>query len=216
MTVSLIRVEGLCSLTAAHVAGTLALQGRTLVDKSWRSAAAWSSLPLALSGVLDDDDATRLAWVSLRGLSEDRIALLADGVAEAHADRVRAALAERIAARRRLGDHVVLITDLPGCFAEPLLDGLGADERWTNALEVRSGRATGALEQPLVSSRLAGNALRTWCEARGTRPEHCTAFAARSSDVALLASVGHPCAVRPDRALASHARRLGWPVEVRG
>lgn len=213
MTATFIRVEGICPVTAAHVACDLALQSRTLADKAWRTAAAWSSRPLALGGLLDDDDATRLAWVALRGVSEDRVAVLAESVVERLETRIDPLLRELVARRRALGDHIVLITDLPVVFAKPLLADLDADELWSNRLEVRAGRLTGALESPLVASRLAATALRAWSETTDRPLQHCTAYAARGTDLTLLSSVGNPCAVRPDRHLSSAARRFGWPVE---
>jgi phosphoserine phosphatase len=212
MTVTFLRVEGVSPLTPARLAGQLALQSRSLADKAWRTAAVWSSVPFG--GLIDDDDATRWAWVALRGWSEDRLQLLADEVVAPFADRVRTPLAPLIRQRRRQGDRVVLVTDLPARFADPLLGSLGADAVWSNRLSVQAGRLTGALVAPLVSSRLGGQALRDWAAAEGCALECCTAYASRASDAPLLSAVGHPCAVDPDRALARMADRFGWPVAV--
>lgn len=213
---SLIRTDGLVpALDPARVAGALAIQARTLPDRVWRVGAALASAPLTLGGVLDADDGGRLAWLSTRGMSEDRLDILCGPLGEALQDAVARSLLPSIVQRRRAcGDLVVLATDLPERIARSALQRLAPDEILANRLELRGGRATGRLHEPLVSARLGGSRLKAWCAARDLELDRLTAFASRDVDTPLLASVGHPCAVHPDRALRQHALRLGWPVET--
>ncbi len=50
-------------------------------------------------------------------------------------------------------------------------------------------------------------------ERDGLDLDHCWAYSDSATDVPMLAAVGHPVAVNPDRELAKVARERGWLVE---
>jgi len=205
-------VPGLSTITAS---GALAIRTRTLADKLWRVGAVVAGASLGPVGVLSADDALRLAWLPLRGISEDRLAIVGEDLARSWVDRVRSSpVSDLVARRRALGDRIVLATDLPLRLAQPLFAELLADELFANRLESRGGQLTGRLEDPLCSARLGGVELRRWADGAGVDLGRSVAYGARQDDLCLLASVGEPCAVDPDRTLRAHARRHGWALEV--
>lgn len=85
--------------------------------------------------------------------------------------------------------------------------GVGATE-----LEVRNGKFSGKLAGPQISRERKGLAVKRWGDRYDLSLAESFAYANSFDDLAMLESVGKPCAVNPDRKLLRHARRLRWPV----
>ena len=217
-TVAFFRVEGvLVKRPALAAPAWLAANAQTFRQRLFGLGTVLAAAPLALPGtpVSDPTTAARLAWAGLRDVSEDRLILLGETYYQAWLKDAITPAADRLLAQaRKRGDRVVLLSDGIDVIVQHLADALGADELVCNRLELRNGRATGRLADPIVGTHTGGRWLRDYAAANGLELDRCTAYGHGQSDVALLSAVGRPCAVNPDLALRRAARDLDWPVVV--
>lgn len=209
---ALFRVEGVIVPRPAHLAAAwLAANALHLSERAARVGAVALATPFAL-GFGDVVTGHRLAWAALRGTSDDRLRVLGEEYAQTVLVPAIRPLAVDLAERaRREGCAVVLVSDHVGPVARPLAEHLRADHVVSNELEMRSGRATGRLVDPVVS-RFGGAALHQLAERHGLDLSRSRAYGARAEDQLLLSAVGLPCAVCPDGALRRAARDMDWPV----
>lgn len=119
---------------------------------------------------------------------------------------------ELLAAHRRLGRDVWIVSSSGQEIVEPLAHYLGVPE----VLATRSGidddgRYDGTLEFFAYGPHKA-TAIRQVAEARGYDLERCYAYSDSVTDLPMLAAVGHPVAVNPDRELRAAARAMDWEV----
>jgi len=118
-----------------------------------------------------------------------------------------------VAAHKRAGRPVVVVTSATRYQAEPVAQALGADHLLCSRLEVDAdGVITGRVERPTcfgIGKRRAAEELagehdldlgQSWFYTDG------------SEDLPLLEAVGNPRPLNPDRRLARKARKRGWPV----
>lgn len=205
------RVEGpILSRPSALAAAWLAASSQELSLRLGRLAAVGLAAPLRLG--MDATTATRVAWMGLRGMTEDRLEILGEEYFEAHLrGAIRPVASELLARARREGQVIVLVSDHLEPIARPLLAALDADLLVANRMEIRDGRATGRLLDPVVG-RLGGAWLKSFAAEHGLDLGRSCAYGAHEADVALLSAVGLPCAVHPDRGLRAAARDLDWPV----
>jgi phosphoserine phosphatase len=168
----------------------------------------------SLLGQADRVLANRLAYLPLRDLSEDRIAVLADeywgGMLR---DRVLQGGVELMRDARRRGQRVVLISDGLSQVVELLVAHLRhVDDYVCNKLETRDGLATGKLLEPVVG----GHDLAAWAKRyaleHGLDLAGSTVYAAHGPDLLLMSAVGSACAVNPDFTLRRAARQADWPI----
>jgi HAD superfamily phosphoserine phosphatase-like hydrolase len=154
----------------------------------------------------------RLQWSALRGMSEDRLVILGEEVYETQlADTVRQVGRDLLARARQEGRRIVLVSDNLDVVVEHLARDLGVEDWRANRMELRNGRATGRLLDPVVST-LAGTQLHDYADEHGLDLRQCTGYGASAEDAVLLSAVGLPCAVEPDRALRRLATEHRWPV----
>ena len=175
-----------------------------------------------LFGLLSQNDrgtSTRMAWLSLRGMTEDRLAVLAEEYLEERlAPRILdggLALLKRLRREKR---KVVLLSESIEQLARPLADRLAAQvgaapyELICNRLELRRGEVSGSLLDPLVGDHDGGALIKRHAAEHGYDLGQASAYAAHGPDLLLLAAVGRPCAVNPDYTLRKAARASGWPL----
>ncbi len=205
------RAEGpILSRSAALAAAWLAANSQRIGLRVARLAAVGLSAPARVA--LDPTTATRVAWMGLRGMSEDRLEVLGEEYFEVHLrGAIRPVGRDLLARARREGQVVVLVSDHLEPIARHLAAHLGADHLVANRIEIRHGRATGRLCDPVVG-RLGGGWLRDFAAEHDLDLARSCAYGARDGDIPLLSAVGLPCAVHPDRALRAAARDLDWPV----
>jgi HAD superfamily phosphoserine phosphatase-like hydrolase len=203
------RVEGALSpRPTALAAATLAANAQGLGERLFRLGAA----PLALVPLQDTRLSARLTWLSLRGMSEDRLVILGEEFFSAKiAPNLRPVGLELARRARADGLRVVLVSDSLDVVMGPLAALIGAQDLICNRLELRDGRATGRLIAPVIG-RFGGRPLREYADNHGIDLAASRAFGASSTDTPLLSAAGFPCAVHPDRALRSMAQELDWPV----
>jgi HAD superfamily hydrolase (TIGR01490 family) len=172
-------------------------------------------------------DAPRLAWAEVRdrrrfnellfahyrGMSEDRLLVLADEIFEEVAlPRLRPGSVELVDACKRAGFRVVLITGALDFNTAPLLKHLGAQAAICNRLEFKDGYATGKLLRPVVAGPGKARLIADDARQAGHDLAHCHAYSDSFSDVPMLSLVGHPFCVHPDGKLQRLAEAYDWPI----
>ncbi len=204
-----------------RVEGTL-LRRPTALTTAWFAANAQElgSRLLRLGGLAmaapvlgaDPGLGRRLQWSALRGTSEDRLVVLGE---EYYATWLKDAILpvgrDLLARARHEGRQVVLVSDNLDVVIRHLARDLGVSVWRANRMELRGGRATGRLLDPVVST-LSGTELHALAEELGCDLRRSCGYGARAEDAVLLSAVGLPCAVAPDRALRRLAMEHGWPV----
>jgi phosphoserine phosphatase len=155
-----------------------------------------------------------LAWSMLRGLSDDRLSVLgADYARDRLVPKVRDEAKRLLDDARRAGSSTILISESVDSIARPFGEAFGFDQVWCNVLERNArGAATGALVEPRIGGEFDPRRLRELARRHTIDLERSSAYGARNGDAVLLAAVGFPCAIEPDRELARIARDLDWPI----
>ncbi|MGD9792179.1 MAG: HAD family hydrolase [Acidimicrobiia bacterium] len=182
---------GLIGRTAVIRAGVenLAFRYRGASD---RVVAALVSDVLALTAGLDASDVRAV-------LERSQAAMVSSS---------RWELIDRIRAHRAAGDVCVVLTASPVEIAEMFAESLGAHFGIGTRAEIVDGRYTGRL----VGSVCYGQAKLLHLERGPVRPlwHRSTAYSDAISDLPLLAAVGTPIVVNPDRKLRRVARTRRW------
>jgi phosphoserine phosphatase len=214
-TAAFYRVEGaIVARPAIAAAAYLVGNAQHVGDRLLRLGGVAAAFPLSLGG--DRTLAARVAWMGLRGMSEDRLVVLGEEYGERHLvphvkDVARQLLAESRARKHR----IVLVSESLDVIVGPLARSLGVplEDVVANRAEMSAeGRATGRLCDPFIGGQLGGGWARAFAKARNIDLERSFVYGASGGDGVLLATVGHACAVTPDRALRRLARDNGWPV----
>ncbi|MGW8066327.1 HAD family hydrolase [Streptomyces ziwulingensis] len=150
-----------------------------------------------------------------KGLREETLrALVREAVGNALLHRVRPEAVRQIRAHRSAGHRTVLVTGSLDLLVEPLRPLF--DEIVACRMASQEGIMTGHVPSPPVVGDIRGSWVRKYCADRGLDVQRSYAYADSYSDRALLATVGHPCAVNPDRRLRRHASQRRWPVVIWG
>src|SRR3954447_2017639 len=102
------------------------------------------------------------------------------------------------------GRDVVIVSASGAELVEPIAGMLGADDVIATRMLVEDGRYTGKVDFYAYSEHKAGPS-RALAAARGCRLDGSYAYSASITDIPMLAAVGHPVAVNPDRALRREA-----------
>ncbi len=156
--------------------------------------------------------ATRLAWSNLRGMSEDRLHVLADELYQRQLLKsLRAPGVDLLEGAKRDGCMIVLVTELLDLAVRPLADRLGADHLVANRMEIQGGRATGRLLDPIVA-QLSGQWVQAFAREHDLDLAASLAYGASGGDALLMSAVGRPCAVHPDWRLRRIAKDHAWPI----
>ena len=215
-TAAFFRVEGpLVSRGTLAASAYIAANGRNLADRARRLGALALSAPVfGLLGQNDRTTANRMAWMSLRHMTEDRVAVLGEEyVGDSLKSHVLQSGVELVRQARRAGHHVVLLSEGIREIAEPLSAELGqADEILSNRLEYRSGECTGRLLSPVLGGNETVRWVKRYAEENDIDLSQSLAYGAHGPDMLLLAAVGKPCAVNPDYTLRRAAEEADWPV----
>src|SRR5262249_25507984 len=154
-TAAFFRVEGaLVARPTIAAAAWMVLGSRRVADRVTRLSGIALSLPLALSG--DRATASRLAWMGLRGMTEDRLATLGQEYGEKYVVLfVREAGRRLLDEARKRGRRVVLVSDSLDVVVAPLADALGVprEDVVANVLELSSAcTVTGRLREPIMNA----------------------------------------------------------------
>lgn len=154
-----------------------------------------------------------LFYRSYTGLSEDRLLELADDLTQkVLIPAIYPGALDILAEVRRAGCKIVLCTGAIDLTMRPLAKYLGADDLIANQLQFVEGFATGKVIPPIVEGAHKARRIRDYCVQHGLKLDLSHAYSDSLSDYPMLAVVGRPCAVNPDRKLRSHARAYEWPI----
>jgi HAD superfamily hydrolase (TIGR01490 family) len=116
-----------------------------------------------------------------------------------------------IAAHRRAGQDVIIVSTSGLEMVRPIGALLGASEVIASQMEIADGRYTGEMVFWAYGEAKASR-VRELAARHGYRLPDCYAYSDSVTDLPMLEAVGHPRAVNPDRALRRIARERQWPV----
>ena len=120
---------------------------------------------------------------------------------------------DRIRAHQSWGHKVFIVSASPEEVVAPIAQLLGVDEAIATRAELdEEGRYSGRTERYVYAEEKVV-AITEVAERDGLDLDHCWAYSDSASDIPMLAAVGHPVAVNPDRELARAARARGWMVQ---
>lgn len=120
---------------------------------------------------------------------------------------------ELISDHQRAGRDVIIISASPAILVEPIARELGVERVVATELEVVDGKLTGTITRYLKGDAKA-EAVANFAAAHGYDLGSSYAYSDSATDIPMLAAVGHPVAVNPDRALRKHAAEHGWQVRT--
>ncbi len=168
------------------------------------------------AGTLDIDEFLRF---QLEPLAREPIERLLSWRREYLVERIRPRI--RGAARRivdehaRAGHEVALITATHRFLVDPIAEELSIPHVIASEPELVDGRFTGRVSGTPCFREGKIERLRAWLASRGLGLEDLEEswfYSDSHNDLPLLSRVTHPMCVCPDRKLAAHAQRAGWPV----
>ncbi len=124
---------------------------------------------------------------------------------------VFAEAAELIADHKLCGRDVVVVSASGEEIVAPIARALGATHAMATRMVVEDGKYTGEIAFYCYGEGKV-EAIRALAAREGYALEHCYAYSDSITDLPMLAAVGHPTVVNPDRALRKEAAARGWPV----
>jgi HAD superfamily hydrolase (TIGR01490 family) len=147
------------------------------------------------------------------GWERDKVARIAhDAIEEVLEPIVYAEALELIASHQEAGRPVYLVSASPAEIVEPLASHLGVDGFLATIAEVDDdGRYTGRVERYCYGPEKVVAMQELAAEQRIDLADSY-AYSDSATDLPMLAAVGHPVAVNPDRELLRTARERSWTV----
>lgn len=168
---------------------------------------------LAMAELRDRRLFNEMLFAHFRGMTEDRIVLLADEVFEdVIKPRIFAGSQDLIDKCKAAGMRVVLVTGSLDVNVWPLARYLGCDDVIANRLEFAHRKATGKLLRPVVAGPEKAGLIVADAQRHGHDLASCHAYSDSYSDVPMLSVVGHPACINPDSRLERLAQAYRWPV----
>ncbi|MGU3293120.1 HAD family hydrolase [Williamsia sp. M5A3_1d] len=116
-----------------------------------------------------------------------------------------------IAGHRARGHDVVIVSASGSEIVEPIGQMLGVDTTVASRMEIVDGHYSGEVEFYCYGDGKV-SAMEELAAQRGYDLAACFAYSDSITDLPMLAAVGHPTAVNPDRQLRRAAATHGWPV----
>ena len=215
-TAAFFRVEGIVLGRGVLAASAyIAANAKKFGERALRLGLVALAAPVhSLLGQTDRALAHRLVHLAFRGMSEDRVAILAEEYAEdILKDKILDQGVELMKRAQAEGHRVVLLSEGIASIMKPLAQHLRHhDDLLCNHLEFRDGEATGRLLEPIIGAASGGRWLQQYAAEHAIDLAHSVAYGSHGPDMLLLAGVGKPCAVNPDFVLRRSARDADWPI----
>lgn len=166
----------------------------------------------ATRGTLDFEQALRTPFMMLAGEPEARFNDIAQSAFKKHwRDAIYPEALELIAAHRRHGHRIVIVSSATRYQIAPIAAELGISEIICTELAVEDGLFTGELVGPPCWGEHKLVAAQRYGERHRIALEDCYFYTDAFEDLPLLEKVGYPCALNPDRKLEQHCRTQQWP-----
>ena len=204
----------LCSSNIVHAYAFYARNQPSIFGSLLKTASIVASIPFfAAADAYSRKLFNEIFYRRYRGESEDRLRLLAEEMfREVVQPTIFKQAYEMLRQSREAGYRQVLVTGALDLLAEPVAQHLGMDAFVANELEYVGGYATGAIKHPLMAGASKATWIRRFAEKEGLDLEQCHAYSDSMSDYPMLAVVGKPSVINPDRRLKSVARSFDWPI----
>jgi HAD superfamily hydrolase (TIGR01490 family) len=186
-----------------------------LISRWFLLRALWGQLVYLWFGA-DEAKLARMRDSVLRlaaGWDRDHVRAIArDAIEEVIEPIVYEEALELMAAHRAAGEPVYLVSASPEEIVAPLAEHLGVDGFLATIAEVGpDGRYTGRVERYCYGEEKVVAMLALAASARLDLAASA-AYSDSATDEPMLAAVGHPVAVNPDKELLRTARERGWEV----
>lgn len=120
---------------------------------------------------------------------------------------------ELIAFHKAAGHEIVIISASAIQLVEPIAKELGIEHVVATEMEVKDGRFTGNITRYLKGEAKADSIVEL-SKRYNLDLENSYAYSDSATDIPMLAQVGNPVAVNPDRAMKKHALEHGWEVNT--
>ncbi|WP_088284536.1 HAD family phosphatase [Kineosporia sp. A_224] len=170
---------------------------------------------LFLAGGADHDQMERMRQYLSRMVTGWDVRTVRSIVAETLAELIEPVVYREatalIAEHKAAGRDVVIVSSSGAEVVEPIGAMIGADRVVATRMVVEDGRYTGEIEFYAYGENKALE-VRRLAEEEGYDLSQSYAYSDSVTDVPMLAAVGHPTAVNPDRGLRREAVARGWPV----
>jgi HAD superfamily hydrolase (TIGR01490 family) len=201
---------------ASMVAFSRPLHRAGMLTRRLMLKAAWGQLIYAQVGASPEKlEKLRQSVLQLTtGWDQSEIsAIVRDTLGDVIEPIVYAEALDRIRAHQRWGHKVFIVSASPEEVVAPIAQLIGVDEAIATRAELdEHGRYSGRTERYVYAAEKV-TAITEVAERDGLDLDHCWAYSDSATDIPMLAAVGHPVAVNPDRELARVARERGWKVE---
>ena len=204
----------LCSTNVVHGYGFFARNAPTIAKKVFRTGSIVAAIPFFMAADLYSRKLfNEVFYRRYKGESEDRLTLLAEDLfSEVVLPSIFPQAKALIEQSKRAGHRQVLVTGALDILAEPVARYLGIDDVISNELEYVNGYATGELKGTLIAGAAKAARMRRFAAENGYELDRCYAYSDSMSDYPMLAVVGRPAVVNPDRRLKRIAREYDWPI----
>ncbi|MFN0284972.1 MAG: HAD family hydrolase [Kineosporiaceae bacterium] len=170
---------------------------------------------LFLVGGADHDQMERMREYLSRMVTGWDVQQVRDIVAETLAELIEPVVYREatalVAEHHAAGRDVVIVSSSGSEVVEPIGALIGADRVVATRMVVVEDRYTGEIEFYAYGENKAA-AVRRIAEEEGYDLAECYAYSDSVTDLPMLAAVGHPTAVNPDRGLRREATVRGWPI----
>jgi HAD superfamily hydrolase (TIGR01490 family) len=119
-----------------------------------------------------------------------------------------------IAAHRKAGDRILVISASGTHLVGPITERLGIDEVLAIELEVAHGTYSGKTVGTLTYREGKITRLLEWLDEQEENLEGASFYSDSRNDLPLLQKVDFPHVVNPDPVLREHAEKAGWPIHL--
>jgi HAD superfamily hydrolase (TIGR01490 family) len=155
----------------------------------------------------------KMLFAGYKGEYEDRLIEFAEEhFAKVLRPNIYPGAYELIERGKKKGLRQVIVSGSLDFMVAPLARHLGVDDMITNKLEFRKGVATGELIRPILAGANKARFLQEYAEKWSIDLLQSYGFSDSYSDYPMLAVVGRPAAVNPDRKLRRASREFNWPI----
>ncbi|GGK43125.1 HAD family hydrolase [Salinarimonas ramus] len=155
-------------------------------------------------------------WQRFRGLVQDEVRAAAEEWAALRKADPRTmwieTTCERLAAHRRAGHGIALVSGSAIDILGPIAREVGAHHLLATRLLVEDGRYTGRLVPPVMIGDGKRHAAFSILQSLEVPAARCFAYGDHDSDLPMLGLVGNPVVVGENPAMLAVARERGWPV----